>query len=148
MKGEPRPPDWKPVPTHWPPQNRPWPPARSEEHTSELQSQSNLVCRLLLEKNNWFVRCAASGDNLSVLHQRPLFHLTLAAKPENLTPGSACKINARRIVSIQDREVFGLLILENSCLGIDIGLEGVVAIKMVRGDVQHHRDLRAKGMDG
>src|SRR2546430_4386948 len=26
--------------------------ARSEEHTSELQSQSNLVCRLLLEKQN------------------------------------------------------------------------------------------------
>src|SRR2546430_5369084 len=25
-------------------------PMRSEEHTSELQSQSNLVCRLLLEK--------------------------------------------------------------------------------------------------
>src|SRR2546427_6902161 len=35
---------------------RPWfdhyslPVLRSEEHTSELQSQSNLVCRLLLEK--------------------------------------------------------------------------------------------------
>src|SRR2546427_8101058 len=30
---------------------RPGPdPDRSEEHTSELQSQSNLVCRLLLEK--------------------------------------------------------------------------------------------------
>src|SRR3989475_8798631 len=27
-------------------------PMRSEEHTSELQSQSNLVCRLLLEKKN------------------------------------------------------------------------------------------------
>src|SRR5690606_40980128 len=28
-----------------------WPtPARSEEHTSELQSRENLVCRLLLEK--------------------------------------------------------------------------------------------------
>src|SRR2546430_11201190 len=26
--------------------------ARSEEHTSELQSQSNLVCRLLLEKKH------------------------------------------------------------------------------------------------
>src|SRR5688500_19724573 len=26
--------------------------ARSEEHTSELQSPCNLVCRLLLEKNN------------------------------------------------------------------------------------------------
>src|SRR5205085_8792719 len=28
--------------------------ARSEEHTSELQSQSNLVCRLLLEKQKCF----------------------------------------------------------------------------------------------
>src|SRR5256886_11685512 len=28
------------------------PHSRSEEHTSELQSQSNLVCRLLLEKKN------------------------------------------------------------------------------------------------
>src|SRR2546430_8617617 len=27
---------------------------RSEEHTSELQSQSNLVCRLLLEKKKKF----------------------------------------------------------------------------------------------
>src|SRR2546430_7941102 len=38
--------------------------ARSEEHTSELQSQSNLVCRLLLEKKKRnieydAVRCAA-----------------------------------------------------------------------------------------
>src|SRR2546430_11317016 len=29
-------------------------PSRSEEHTSELQSQSNLVCRLLLEKTNYW----------------------------------------------------------------------------------------------
>src|SRR5256886_8180035 len=28
---------------------------RSEEHTSELQSQSNLVCRLLLEKKKKYV---------------------------------------------------------------------------------------------
>src|SRR5688572_1526706 len=34
-------------------QHGPEPPSgRSEEHTSELQSQSNLVCRLLLEKKN------------------------------------------------------------------------------------------------
>src|SRR3989475_9138130 len=34
---------------------------RSEEHTSELQSQSNLVCRLLLEKKNRRERhCAAA----------------------------------------------------------------------------------------
>src|SRR5436190_4532900 len=32
------------------PQPAPQPVARSEEHTSELQSHSDLVCRLLLEK--------------------------------------------------------------------------------------------------
>src|SRR2546430_10280724 len=35
---------------------------RSEEHTSELQSQSNLVCRLLLEKKNtscWQASCTS-----------------------------------------------------------------------------------------
>src|SRR2546427_941499 len=32
------------------------PPSRSEEHTSELQSQSNLVCRLLLEKKKQYKR--------------------------------------------------------------------------------------------
>src|SRR2546430_2967974 len=55
---------------------------RSEEHTSELQSQSNLVCRLLLEKNAptsakdtqrpecvcWYIRPSGSTSSLS----RPL----------------------------------------------------------------------------
>src|SRR2546430_8630560 len=35
---------------------------RSEEHTSELQSQSNLVCRLLLEKKNSHRLLLHSGD--------------------------------------------------------------------------------------
>src|SRR2546430_7020106 len=51
-------------PLIWPQGRKPRPPpttaqfsfvatsGRSEEHTSELQSQSNLVCRLLLEKKN------------------------------------------------------------------------------------------------
>src|SRR2546427_4108889 len=38
------------------------PPRRSEEHTSELQSQSNLVCRLLLEKKK------NSQSNATTLH--------------------------------------------------------------------------------
>src|SRR2546430_12687390 len=33
---------------------------RSEEHTSELQSQSNIVCRLLLEKKKF---CSTSLDS-------------------------------------------------------------------------------------
>src|SRR2546430_16692605 len=33
---------------------------RSEEHTSELQSQSNIVCRLLLEKKKKLRQCSHS----------------------------------------------------------------------------------------
>src|SRR2546430_8919202 len=38
------------------------PVVRSEEHTSELQSQSNLVCRLLLEKKKHRKLAALVGD--------------------------------------------------------------------------------------
>src|SRR2546430_6576796 len=46
---------------------------RSEEHTSELQSQSNLVCRLLLEKKNMntdapFIPAQSIVDYLIVLY--------------------------------------------------------------------------------
>src|SRR5256886_7413017 len=37
---------------------------RSEEHTSELQSQSNLVCRLLLEKKKKKQHFARTSPNL------------------------------------------------------------------------------------
>src|SRR2546430_10657418 len=38
---------------------------RSEEHTSELQSQSNLVCRLLLEKKKIQIIITRPPDNAS-----------------------------------------------------------------------------------
>src|SRR2546430_13259938 len=43
---------------------------RSEEHTSELQSQSNLVCRLLLEKKNNenIHNCYITTQHHSALH--------------------------------------------------------------------------------
>src|SRR2546430_12322076 len=42
---------------------------RSEEHTSELQSQSNLVCRLLLEKKKK-KRTHIPSSRLTSLHKR------------------------------------------------------------------------------
>src|SRR2546430_6416792 len=47
---------------------------RSEEHTSELQSQSNLVCRLLLEKKSKYPSQASAvaeprRQDLSLSHQ-------------------------------------------------------------------------------
>src|SRR5256886_12459268 len=43
---------------------------RSEEHTSELQSQSNLVCRLLLEKKKNKTSSTARGLHYSHTHPR------------------------------------------------------------------------------
>src|SRR2546430_12757074 len=40
--------------------------ARSEEHTSELQSQSNLVCRLLLEKKKYNTHQCTRPDQPSI----------------------------------------------------------------------------------
>src|SRR2546430_4711106 len=50
--------------------------ARSEEHTSELQSQSNLVCRLLLGKKD--ISCSR----------------TLKSSSEPACPGLRCKEKA------------------------------------------------------
>src|SRR2546430_13257703 len=47
---------------------------RSEEHTSELQSQSNLVCRLLLEKKN---------------NRHSACPLTPASRPHNFSPSAS-----------------------------------------------------------
>src|SRR2546427_5537280 len=43
---------------------------RSEEHTSELQSQSNLVCRLLLEKKKKSTTQEANTGRDSKVHTR------------------------------------------------------------------------------
>src|SRR2546426_9358461 len=47
--------------------------ARSEEHTSELQSPCNLVCRLLLEKKKTHSGLAAGvrADSISCEHDGP-----------------------------------------------------------------------------
>src|SRR5256886_11238178 len=47
----------------------PLPRSRSEEHTSELQSQSNLVCRLLLEKKKKKKKKYLTGINNQCRHR-------------------------------------------------------------------------------
>src|SRR2546430_9916831 len=54
----------------------PFGPRRSEEHTSELQSQSNLVCRLLLEKKK---STHASYSSVAQCSSRP--HTTSCPTP-------------------------------------------------------------------
>src|SRR5205809_4874115 len=51
------------------------PAARSEEHTSELQSRLHLVCRLLLEKKNHNVAEALGVNNLLLRLRREVLRL-------------------------------------------------------------------------
>src|SRR5256885_9867647 len=44
---------------------------RSEEHTSELQSPCNLVCRLLLEKNNKYTQPTRHTSRRPRCHRSP-----------------------------------------------------------------------------
>src|SRR2546430_4284007 len=59
-------------------------PPRSEEHTSELQSQSNLVCRLLLEKKKKYTVDYMAGPNARGATQVLHAHLvTLHGEPDH-----------------------------------------------------------------
>src|SRR5256886_13260479 len=81
--------------------------SRSEEHTSELQSQSNLVCRLLLEKKKQLfpppLEFHCGGGYLHPRSFRPALHLhprppcrpllpTHPAAPNNLLTPSHSRV--------------------------------------------------------
>src|SRR5260221_8186899 len=52
---------------------------RSEEHTSELQSHSDLVCRLLLEKKKRYLQRSSSPRVISAVPGTPSSHSCLPA---------------------------------------------------------------------
>src|SRR2546430_3960315 len=77
------------------------PPQRSEEHTSELQSQSNLVCRLLLEKkkNQVHDRALALDETLEFFKH-----------PLNVLLGFGCLAPVNVVPLTTD--VFGQIVLQ------------------------------------
>src|SRR5579859_7766769 len=62
---------------------------RSEEHTSELQSQSNLVCRLLLEKKKTISAASSKTDNCSSASYR-----ATASIPRTAAGSRSCAVAA------------------------------------------------------
>src|SRR5437016_11490978 len=61
---------------------RPRPMTRSEEHTSELQLLTNLVCRLLLEKKKEYMSSRETAGNFSgKINRRRAITEQIAAQP-------------------------------------------------------------------
>src|SRR5256886_3897779 len=84
---------------------------RSEEHTSELQSQSKLVCRLLLEKKKLATRAfehvvgrvghraktpALDQDRFLVNNFRRLHHLAVGGGHHGVRPTLAVQLSAHQ----------------------------------------------------
>src|SRR2546430_12245179 len=59
---------------------------RSEEHTSELQSQSNLVCRLLLEKKKKITNVLATLEARSAQTTMPPHLTTIQSRSDVIGP--------------------------------------------------------------
>src|SRR2546430_3943247 len=77
--------------------------ARSEEHTSELQSQSNLVCRLLLEKKN------ESNETLKLLASTKLPHTVCSPLNEDYYHHNALSVTLAQHLAVRGRTSVGLL---------------------------------------
>src|SRR2546429_2314750 len=73
-------------------------PLRSEEHTSELQSRLNLVCRLLLEKKKTYELSRSKPVDLYFIARRRLFGPLIYAQY-----GSATFVAASRPATIEVR---------------------------------------------
>src|SRR5690606_33368200 len=67
----------------------------SEEHTSELQSRENLVCRLLLEKKKFLFRTGHDSSRRIVGEE---LHIPIQGPSNNQTlPAFATRTNVRSI---------------------------------------------------
>src|SRR2546430_4638161 len=73
---------------------------RSEEHTSELQSQSNLVCRLLLEKKKIHPLAATAACSHALPHSALRFDIPLRRSRTTTSPGqhSTCRSSTSQLI--------------------------------------------------
>src|SRR5256886_11197022 len=72
---------------------------RSEEHTSELQSQSNLVCRLLLEKKKTTPQLSTSPPTAYVSKRLAVRFMITTPKCQEAPPSIHAKLVCRCILS-------------------------------------------------
>src|SRR5207249_655352 len=52
------------------------------------------------------------------------------------------------IISVQDCEIFRLLVFEDAGFSVDVSVKARMAIQMVRSDVENDSDLRAERLNG
>src|SRR2546430_3417771 len=72
---------------------------RSEEHTSELQSQSNLVCRLLLEKKHTYTSTGNTAPRESQRSQSTTTDYSMGMAPLKAFPPTMAESSIYPLIS-------------------------------------------------
>ena len=86
--------------------------------------------------------------NIPIANERSLFHLALAAEPENLGACSRSEFDTRCIVRVEHGKVVGCLVLENARLRIHVVSKRTMTVKMVGRYIQHNSNFGVKAADG
>src|SRR5258708_5365884 len=95
-----------------------------------------------LQHGNFF--SVSAKDDLIAAKKRSCIHFLLAAKPRQRRFDFALQVGTGRVVGVQDSEITGLLVLEDSRLRVYVGLKRVVAVEMVRSDIQDSGNPRTE----
>src|SRR2546430_3566133 len=88
-----------------------WAGVRSEEHTSELQSQSNIVCRLLLEKKSHVVKEISAPATQEMAQAMSIAHPRLWSPDEPVLYTLETELRRGKVVLDQAVNSFGVRIV-------------------------------------
>src|SRR6267378_4213149 len=87
-------------------------------------------------------------DNLPFLNESPVFHGLLTAEPIDRGPEPGLQFHAGGVIGIEQSEIAGLLVLEDSRLGIHIDLESAMPVEMVGSDIENRGHPRPELFHG
>ena len=102
---------------------------------------------MLLERNQTIENPVLPRNDPVVFDDRAVLDRAAAREQSRLRSRRPPQVHRGLIVRVDDRDVVGVLVLEHSALRSGVRLERVVAIQMVRREVQHHGNPRSKSFD-
>src|ERR1035437_3145072 len=104
--------------------------------------------RNLLRRHDLAVAATVAPDYVPSAHERPARDFFQPAEPGHGRCRGRGHLDARLVVRMQNGEIVRALIFENTSLGRGVILKRIVPVKMIGGDIQHHRNSRMKALDG
>src|ERR1700722_3694565 len=121
----------------------------TNENTHTHRSQDVLEVmgpfqRNLRHRHDLLLKVAIASVDVGAAYECSFFNGSLTAEPEQLCSGAMGQFARGGIVGIENREIIGPLVFEDSLFGGDVICKSFVPIEMVGRDVQNHSDARTE----